>query len=216
MSYIQITERCQMKCVHCCMGATAKGRDMTWETFKAAIDQEAGNHVTIGGGEPTLHPQFERFLFYAIGKCESVWLATNGGITDKALVLASLARRGVLGVALSIDPWHDPIDQKVVAAFDKKASHCCDHDMREIRNVSGHVIRAGRAAGRGFANEEPTEEGCPCDTCMVKPDGTVRQCGCPRSPVIGSVAAGWEPMKGRDGDPEEGCYKYLLKSRKTA
>jgi hypothetical protein len=118
----------------------------------------------------------------------------------------------------SLDPWHDQIDEKVVAAFDRKTDPCRDHDhdLREIRNVSGHVIRAGRAAGRGFANWEPTREGCPCETCMVKPDGTVRQCGCPRSPVIGNVWDGWEPMENRSGFPEEGCYKSLLKSRKTA
>ena len=144
--YLQITEKCQMHCAHCCMNATAKGRDMAWETFRAAVDYEEGGYVTLGGGEPTLHPQFEKFLFYAIGKAESVWLATNGGVTETALVLARMAQKGIIAADLSLDPWHDPIDPKVVEAFTRPLDHE-PNDARSIRRVSGNVIRQGPRRG---------------------------------------------------------------------
>ena len=209
--YIQITTKCQMKCAHCCMSATRKGEDMAWETFKAAVDQD--EYPGLGGGEPTLHPQFEKFLFYAIGKCESVWLATNGGITDTALVLARLAQRGVIAADLSQDPWHDEIDPKVVEAFTKPVDHG-PYDARNIRRVSGNVIRQGRAARRDF--DGLANDGCVCEDFFVKPDGTVRQCGCPKSPVIGDVFKGWKGLEDRFGNRDMACYKTCKKSAKAA
>ena len=212
--YIQITTRCQMHCAHCCMSATSKGKDMSFETFKAAVAYEEGGYVSLGGGEPTLHPQFEKFLFYAIGKCESVWLATNGGITDTALVLAKMAQNGIIAVDLSLDPWHDAIDPKVVEAFTRTVDHAPD-DARDIRRVSGNVIRQGRAARRSF-NWEEARDGCVCEDFFVKPDGTVRQCGCPKSPCIGDVFKGWKGLEDRFGNSDAACYKTCKKSAKVA
>jgi hypothetical protein len=195
------------------MSATAKGRDMAWETFRAAVEYDEGGYVTLGGGEPTLHPQFEKFLFYAIGKCESVWLATNGGITETALVLANMARKGIVAVDLSLDPWHDPIDPKVVEAFTRPLDHE-PNDARQIRRVSGNVIRQGRAARRNFWEE--TKDGCVCEDFVVKPDGTVRQCGCPKSPCIGDVFKGWKGLEDRFGNRDMACHKTCKKSVKAA
>lgn len=202
--YIKITTRCNMKCAHCCMNATRKGEDMTLETFKDAIDACDCECITIGGGEPTLHPDFERFLFYALAHVENVYMVTNGSQTERALVLAGLAKRGVLGVALSRDQWHDEIDPRVVEAFTHNRKNrdyygtADNHDQREIRDVGNNprgIIRVGRAARKSFRDNYETYEDCACNgDAVVDPNGDVRQCGCAKSPIVGNVRDGYTSM----------------------
>ena len=199
--YIQITTRCNMTCEHCCYSCTDKGEDMSFNVFKKALEFD-GETVALGGGEPTIHPQFNDFLLYAITNVENVWLATNGKLADKALMLSKLARRGVIACELSLDIYHDPIDDKVVKAFEieKKnreyiSSNQSD-DLRGVRNVSGKELKSGRC---NFGNE-----GCPCEESIVKPNGDIKQCGCENSPTIGNVLSidnetFW--------DTERQCYK---------
>lgn len=196
--YIQITERCNMNCAHCCMNATAKGRDMTRETFTAALENSPGV-VTLGGGEPTLHPDFEWMLLQAIAHCDEgcVMVITNGSIKDRAIMLARLAKVGILNAELSQDPWHDEIDDDVVEAFTKdyrQPRHFYDHhdnrniDRRGIRDVSPGVKKRGRAADWYDA-----EDKCACDgDAFVKPDGSVFLCGCDNARRLGDVFNGFE------------------------
>jgi len=164
------------------MNCTKKGEDMSLETFRNAL-KESDGCITIGGGEPTLHPQFWQFLMEAVACSESVWLATNGSQTEITLALVVLAKKGVVGVALSQDKWHKKIDPKVVEAFtkDKKTYNNYDvgTDLREIRNVEGHLIKAGRC-------KEGKEE-CICNDIFVEPSGKIRGCGCVKSPVFGNI-----------------------------
>lgn len=180
--YVQITTRCNMHCEHCCYNCTADGEDMTPETFRAALALD--DNITIGGGEPTLHPMFWQFLGEAIASCEFVWLATNGSQTSTALALAKLAQKGVIGCALSQDDYHAPIDERVVKAFTrtKKGYPSYDrdtNDCREIRNVTTHEINAGRC---DFGSD-----GCVCPELHVNPDGTIKGCGCADAPYLGTV-----------------------------
>ena len=119
--YLKITSRCNMSCAHCCGNCTAKGVDMSQKTFDAAINlaENYSETISIGGGEPTLHPRFWQFLGQCLGTFDSVWLATNGSKTKTALQLANMAKKGILGVALSQDTYHDPIDPTVIQAFTK-------------------------------------------------------------------------------------------------
>ena len=207
--YIQITERCNMRCRHCCMKATHRGRDMTFDVFKKALEYD--DIIAIGGGEPTVHPEFEKFLLYAIANVDDVWLATNGKITDIALALAALAKKGVIGCALSMDDYHGRIDGKVVHAFvdDKPSDNdyrfrdraTGEMDLREIRDVTGKVSAVGRDA-----DWEDATDDCACPGPFVKPDGKVYQCGCPDSFQIGDVFDGFM-MEGA-----EECYKEVEKT----
>lgn len=183
--YIQITTRCNMTCAHCCYGCTAQGEDMTMRVFKAAVAMDTS--VSIGGGEPTLHPRFWQMLRHCLASpdVEYVWLATNGGKTEDALALARLAKHGVIGVDLSRDPWHAPIDPRVVKAFTREKQHGYsdrDHnDHRAIRTVTS-LIEAGRC--------DFGDPGCPCSERLVEPSGRIRFCGCADAPVIGHVLTG--------------------------
>ena len=188
--YLQITNRCNMSCAHCGMNCTAKGEDMTPRMYKKAIEYIASisESITIGGGEPTLHKHFWEIMGLSLGSVENVWLATNGSITDTALKLANMARRGVIGCALSQDYYHDPIDERVVQAFQKDRKSLGngisvyannDRDLREIRDVSDNIVNAGRC---NFG-----EDGCVCSEIIITPDGTIMGCGCDDAPSFGNV-----------------------------
>lgn len=67
---IDITNACVNKCSNCTRfcGHHEKNFFMGWETFKKSIDslEDFERCVGIMGGEPTLHPQFKRFVEYAV------------------------------------------------------------------------------------------------------------------------------------------------------
>ena len=182
--YIQITTRCNMECAHCCYACTTDGEDMSFRVFKEAIamDNEA---VAIGGGEPTVHPQFEKFLLYAIAHVDSVWIATNGKKKALALLLAKLARSGIISAALSQDDYHEPISAEVVQAFQRATRSFTmpnDNDCREIRNVTGKEAKAGRCTWG--------DDTCCCEDRVITPNGDMYWCGCPDAPKLGNIMTG--------------------------
>lgn len=71
---IDITNACPHKCSNCTRfcGHHKKNFFMDFETFKRAVDSLEGFQGTIGmmGGEPTLHPEFERFARYLDSKTD--------------------------------------------------------------------------------------------------------------------------------------------------
>lgn len=184
--YIQITTRCNMRCAHCCYSCTTRGQDMPLETFRNAL-KCSDDMIALGGGEPTIHPLFWQMLGESLAAVdETVWLATNGKETQTAVALARMAKKGIIGCALSLDEYHSPIDEKVIAAFTRNNgpmnvgySREDTHDGREIRDVSGKEVRAGRC-------KTGTDECC-CSELIVKPDGSVYGCGCKGAPCFGNV-----------------------------
>jgi hypothetical protein len=200
--YLQITSRCNFSCAHCCFACTAKGHDMTQDTFTKALAmaREYDDTVCIGGGEPTLHPLFKDFLMQAIWELSdisvsngipAVHMVTNGGNTAIALKLADLAQRGVISCNLSQDSYHDPIDPKVVKAFTKpmvsnefSGNHYRndDHDCRGINKEATYIQRMGRAKSWGNRSKE---DGC-CAVLFVSPKGVIYPCEC-RQHSIGTV-----------------------------
>ena len=65
---IDITNACTEKCSNCTRfcGNHKKPFFMDFETFKRAVDsmEGFGGLTALIGGEPTLHPEFERFMEY--------------------------------------------------------------------------------------------------------------------------------------------------------
>lgn len=223
MAYIQITTRCNMTCDHCCYSCIEEGIDMAPEVFTAALNF-TDESPALGGGEPTIHPNFWDFLWEAIDHADEyadghVWLATNGSQTKIAKRLAIMAKSGYIGCALSQDPWHDPIDYEVVQAFTRGKkplypgilSPADDHDYREIR-TSEKPLEQGRAAETGVASGG---DGCACPTLFVTPTGDIKMCGCLDSPVIGNVMTGYsipEALVERFYDFYLGseCYREII------
>jgi hypothetical protein len=177
--YLQITTKCNMACEHCCSSCSPKtGKHMTKEIFQKALEfcAERGETPFIGGGEPTVHPQFWEFLGLLLGKAnwfelDMLSLITNGKNKKDALALATLARKGILSVELSQDEWHEEIDPQVVDAFTVKGEKR-DNDLRGIRTVF-FVSRTGRGKNIGHAKNQ-----CVCEEMVIDPDGKIWACGC--------------------------------------
>jgi MoaA/NifB/PqqE/SkfB family radical SAM enzyme len=191
--YAQISTRCNHHCEHCMFGCTTTGEDMTLDTFRNALKLFAEDFITLGGGEPTLHPQFRNFLIDAIAASSDqgcgpmVGVVTNGSINKEALLIAKLAQKGVIWGTLSQDEWHDPIDNKIVEAFTKphKNDYRETHnDCREIRTVN-RIISQGRAKSMLEDEEYETTE-C-CGGWHVNPNGDVKGCSCEDAPVLFNV-----------------------------
>src|SRR5688500_14994553 len=65
---IDITNACPKRCSNCTRfcGHHAEPFFMDYDTFRKAVDSMKGYSGIVGlmGGEPTIHPQFEKFLEY--------------------------------------------------------------------------------------------------------------------------------------------------------
>ena len=67
---IKITDKCSMGCTHCLSDCKPDGKHMSFETFKKVItfhfDRAGNSPILISGGEPTEHPEFEKFIGYLL------------------------------------------------------------------------------------------------------------------------------------------------------
>jgi MoaA/NifB/PqqE/SkfB family radical SAM enzyme len=192
------------------MNATSEGIDMSLKTFRRIIEYYQPESIDLGGGEPTIHPKFWQFLMLAIINCENVWLATNGSKTKIALALAKLAQKGVINCDLSQDDYHAPIDEKVVKAFTRKSYDPLysiykeERDCRGIRNTTKNKLPYN--SGRCDFGEDGC---CCCGEPVIYPDGSVKQCGCYDSPIVGNVFD--DEVNSLDNNEWE-CHKNLKKS----
>lgn len=178
-----------MSCAHCCFVCTADGEDMSLELFQQTL-QHCKSSLTIGGGEPTIHPKFWDFLELAIEGGYQIGIATNGSLTNTTLKLAALAREGTIACVLSQDAYHAPINQRVIDAFKSAPIQAAyphiayTDDFRVRRDVTEGLTNNGRC---DFGRDD-----CCCTGTFVKPSGIVHHCGCDDSPITGSIQDGFE------------------------
>lgn len=179
-----------MTCDHCYFSANGKGTLMSQEVFDKALAIAANysNDITIGGGEPTLHPQILPWVMQAaLSAIEtsmdmdgpSVLVVTNGKKKDVAIKLAKMAHLGIIQCDLSQDPWHDPISPEVVKEFTRynKPGTVNGKGNAGIRDVSSGVKKKGRAIENGLWRQK----GCCCSTMLIAPNGDFYQCGCKKT-----------------------------------
>jgi hypothetical protein len=197
--YITLTTRCNMTCAHCCGDYGPEGEDMSMETFKQAL-RFAGDYgeesLALGGGEPTLHPQFWEMLGLAILWGFYVWLATNGSRKEDTFQLLDRAvdMPEKLSIDLSLDRWHNPIDHEVVDRFRMLTPTGYPREGQAaigIRTIPT-PIRSGRAKQ---LPDGQTMDGCTCPGWIIHPNGSIKACGCEDSPVLGDVFDGIDHEK---------------------
>ena len=183
---------------------------MTQEVFDKALEiaKEFSMFVTLGGGEPTLHPKCLDWSMQAAfqlvdvsldNDCPVVLIITNGKKAKPAIQLAKMTKLGIIQAELSQDEFHDPIDPKTVDAFKRYAG---------IRNVTGQygetpVIGVGRALDE-CSN---VRQGCACSTMFVAPNGDFYGCGC-KVKKLGNILT--DEVSQSYWDRAEECHKEQL------
>lgn len=135
--YLQITNRCNMNCIHCCFNCTSKGMDMTYETARRALNMFKDDYVTIGGGEPTLHPRIIDILGYQSlinnEEGEQITLISNGAWPKRIRKdLAQMYRK--INFCISQDIFHDhsAIGYEVWKLLDKHTATAWGTDMSDF------------------------------------------------------------------------------------
>jgi len=188
--YAQITTRCNMLCRHCCFSCGPDGEDMRAPIFEQAVQLAVrnDNELCIGGGEPTIHPEFDYFLEFAMQHKCRVWITTNGKRTDQALRLLELAKtRKIEYVRLSLDDYHEPISRTVRKAY-RKAAMRGRIEIATVKVV--YPIGRGRKLTTGKILFPPT-----CDSgIFIKPNGDIYQCACLGAPKICDVWS-YQPIR---------------------
>ena len=96
---LDLTSACNFRCPHCVdSGIINTGEALDLDTIKQSIDtlQVRGllSVILIGGGEPTVHPDFEEIVRYTRGKGLQVGIVTNGSKLDRVANVASLLEEG--------------------------------------------------------------------------------------------------------------------------
>lgn len=90
MCWLEITELCNCKCVHCYEGQShcKRTNPLSLEEWKDIIDQLKElevNNVIIIGGEPCIHPDIKPIVRYVAEKNIPATLFTNGTLFDDEL-----------------------------------------------------------------------------------------------------------------------------------
>ena len=102
----ELTYACNLSCVHCLSSSGRRDpRELTTAECKAVIDtleRMQVFYVNIGGGEPTVRPDFWELVDYATEHHVGVKFSTNGVRIDAAAA-ARLAASDYVDVQISLD-----------------------------------------------------------------------------------------------------------------
>lgn len=161
---LELTSKCNERCVHCYIPHKDKNEDMPYSLFDDVVSQasEMGLlSMTLSGGEPLSHPQFCKML-ERIQKCDfSVRILSNLTLLDDE-ILAELLRTRIASVKVSLysmrPETHDSITQlpgshaKTMRAIDRLLEsgvplmiNC--PTMKENRNDLADVLSFGAERG---------------------------------------------------------------------
>ena len=105
----ELTYACNLECAHCLSSSGRRDpRELTTEQAEAVIDELQRMqvfYVNVGGGEPTIRPDFWHLVEYAVHHDVGVKFSTNGVRLDaeRAAFLAGPACNGYVDVQISLD-----------------------------------------------------------------------------------------------------------------
>lgn len=105
--YLEVTDRCNFKCVHCYLGDRnmSRQRDIPFSVFTKIVREmeEIGIfELILGGGEPLIHPLISHMLQYLSNRKLFPAITTNGYFVDTAFIqtLESIKFKGSIQVSI--------------------------------------------------------------------------------------------------------------------
>ncbi len=102
----ELTYACNLSCAHCLSSSGRRDpRELTTAQCEAVIDELQAMqvfYVNVGGGEPTIRPDFWHLLDYAVDHQVGVKFSTNGSRITRERA-AQLARTDYVDVQVSLD-----------------------------------------------------------------------------------------------------------------
>lgn len=112
---VELTESCNLKCPLCYSSSGPGGRHLSYEECVAAIErlievEGRPEVVQLSGGEPTIHPEFDRILEYACGRPIDIVMVNTNGVRiahDPALIERLTQFRKRIEVYLQFDGLTD-------------------------------------------------------------------------------------------------------------
>ena len=129
----ELTYACNLACVHCLSSSGKRDpRELSTDECKAVVDELQKMqvfYVNIGGGEPTVRPDFWEILDYSIDHNVGVKFSTNGIKLDKKRS-AQLARTDYVDVQISLDGATADINDNV------RGPGSYDTAMRALENLA--------------------------------------------------------------------------------
>jgi len=111
--YVDVTNACPLRCLHCCSGSGESYQDeLTLTEIKGIVEQTAEmsvKNIVFSGGEPMLRADLFDILEYARSKDLAITLLTSGVLIDgnSALSLAALRIRVKISIDGVTDVSHD-------------------------------------------------------------------------------------------------------------
>ncbi len=224
---LHVTDRCQLDCDHCSRDPGQQAIDLDFSVIEAvlrsAVRSHGASHVSLTGGEPTLHPRFADILDLAVSLGMTWDMVSNGRRYDRVArwLEESPARRDACRIVmLSMDGASDEVHDRIrgegqrrevlaamavlVAARVPFGIAATVHAMNvhEIEDLVTESAALGATVIR-FAMTQPT--GTPLDdTLRLDPDGwrdaarRVRACA-PGSPIPVLLAEGWPTAEADHG-----------------
>ncbi|MBN2062386.1 MAG: 12,18-didecarboxysiroheme deacetylase [Deltaproteobacteria bacterium] len=136
-----ITQACNLRCIHCYAHAVEKTRDRELDRKQAfeVIDDLAGFGVPVilfSGGEPLIRSDLEDLATYAVDKGMRAVISTNGTLITKEKA-RSLKKIGLSYVGVSLDGMEEVNDR-----FRKKKGAFMEA-LKGIRNCQDADLKVG-------------------------------------------------------------------------
>ena len=206
-----------MRCPHCCFNCTEKGDDIDYKKVLKIAEHNV-RIATVGGGEPTLHPQFRKIVEGFIELRLVIGVVTNGSNAKETRWLIKKAEENKLIVALSWDQYHDAslVDPKIKRFFLENYGTGSQSkiQLKPEPWMSHHhwLMKFGR--GKKLKEAASVGSKCLCEEFFVKPDAKIYYCGCPGSDVVGDENGFFDDSAVRSSFFGT-CYKMRYDDKKT-
>ena len=105
--FFELTDKCNLRCQHCGSGCEAHNARFldahaVISVIRSVAAREPRAHICLTGGEPLLHPEFDR-IAHALCETRLYWsVVTNATLIDETIA-RKLSDCGVYSVSVSLD-----------------------------------------------------------------------------------------------------------------